>query len=105
LRQTFILCTTYADRVGRTATIGMPDAASRLHFTPPFEWSERNMGKYFLHNRELPEQEAANRWFAFAEENGIDIPRAISIWEDAATEEGEQARRLVSAAGITLETP
>ena len=70
-----------------------------------FETSERNMGKYFLQNHELPEPDAANRWFAYAESHGIDIPKAISIWEDAATEEGAQARRLVSAAGITVEAP
>ncbi|KXU91100.1 hypothetical protein CI15_00435 [Paraburkholderia monticola] len=63
------------------------------------------MGKYFLQNHELPEPDAANRWFAYAESHGIDIPKAISIWEDAATEEGAQARRLVSAAGITVEAP
>ncbi|CAB3805072.1 hypothetical protein LMG28614_06135 [Paraburkholderia ultramafica] len=58
------------------------------------------MGKYFLQNRELPEPDAANRWFAYAESHGIDIPKAISIWEDAATESGTESRRLVSAAGI-----
>lgn len=63
------------------------------------------MGKYFLQNHELPEPDAANHWFAYAETHGIDIPKAISIWEDAATEEGAQARRLVSGAGITVEAP
>lgn len=63
------------------------------------------MGKYFLQNHELPEPDAANAWFAYAEEHGIDIPKAISIWEDAATESGTESRRLVSAAGITIETP
>jgi hypothetical protein len=70
-----------------------------------FEFSERNMGKYFLQNHELPEPDAANTWFAYAECHGIDIPKAISIWEDAATKEGEESRRVVSAAGITIETP
>ena len=69
----------------------------------PFESSEPKMGKYFLQNHELPEPDAANRWFEYAESHGIDIPKAISIWEDAATEEGEEARRLLSAAGITVE--
>ena len=70
-----------------------------------FEINERNMGKYFLQNHELPEPDAANKWFAYAESHGIDIPKAISIWEDAATKDGAEARRLVSAAGITVETP
>ena len=68
-----------------------------------FESSERNMGKYFLQNHELPEPDAANRWFAYAESHGIDIPRAISIWEDAATEEGCESRRAVAKAGIRIE--
>jgi len=70
-----------------------------------FEFSERNMGKYFLQDHELPEPDAANRWFAYAESHDIDIAKAISIWEDAATESGAESRRLVSAAGITVETP
>ncbi|NIF51571.1 hypothetical protein [Burkholderia sp. Ax-1724] len=61
------------------------------------------MGKYFLQNQELPEPDAANRWFAYAESHDIDIPRAIGIWEDAATAAGVESRRLVSAAGITIE--
>ena len=69
------------------------------------EVNERDMGKYFLQNHELPEPDAATRWFAYAESHGIDIPKAISIWEDAATENGVESRRLVSAAGITIETP
>jgi hypothetical protein len=63
------------------------------------------MGKYFLQNHELPEPDAATTWFAYAENHGIDIPKAISIWEDAATESGTASRQLVSAAGITIETP
>ncbi|MEW9580630.1 hypothetical protein [Paraburkholderia sp. DGU8] len=63
------------------------------------------MGKYFLHNHELPEPDAANVWFEYAESRGIDIPKAISIWEDAAAESGTESRRQVSAAGITIETP
>ena len=62
------------------------------------------MGKYFLKNPELPVPDAANRWFAYAESHDIDIWKAISIWEDAATEEGAESRRLVSAAGIRVET-
>ncbi|EEA03942.1 hypothetical protein BH160DRAFT_0854 [Burkholderia sp. H160] len=69
-----------------------------------FESTEHNMGKYFLQNHELPEPDAAIRWFAYAESHGIDIPKAISIWEDAATEDGAEARQLISAAGITVET-
>jgi hypothetical protein len=63
------------------------------------------MGKYFLQNRELPEPDAANTWFAYAEAHGIDIPKAINIWEDAATESGTESRQKVGAAGITIETP
>jgi hypothetical protein len=63
------------------------------------------MGKYFLQNHELPEPDAANKWFAYAASHGIDIPEAISIWEDAATESGTESRQKVSAAGITIETP
>jgi hypothetical protein len=61
------------------------------------------MGKYFVQNAELPEPDAANKWFAYACSHGIDIPKAISIWEDAATETGAQSRQLVSKAGITIE--
>jgi hypothetical protein len=60
------------------------------------------MGKYFLQNHELPEPDAANRWFAYAESHGIDIPKAISIWEDAATERGaESALRSGPRTGVT----
>ncbi|WP_345814291.1 hypothetical protein AAGS40_06025 [Paraburkholderia sp. PREW-6R] len=62
------------------------------------------MGKYFVEQQEFPEPDAANTWFAYAEKHGIDISRAISIWEDAATENGEASRREVGAAGITIET-
>ena len=71
----------------------------------PFQFRERNMGKYFLDDHELPEPDAANRWFAYAESHGIDIARAISIWEDAATESGAKSRKLVGAAGITIDAP
>jgi hypothetical protein len=62
------------------------------------------MGKYFLQSTELPEPDAANAWFAYAESHGIDIPKAISIWEDAATESGAESRRMIGAAGITVDT-
>ena len=61
------------------------------------------MGKYSLQEREIAEPDAANAWFAYAESHGIDIPKAISIWEDAATEEGVESRRLVGQAGIRIE--
>ncbi|MBN3766886.1 hypothetical protein [Burkholderia sp. Ac-20365] len=61
------------------------------------------MGKYFLREREIAEPDAANAWFAYAESHGIDIPKAISIWEDAPTEEGAESRRLVGQAGIRVE--
>jgi hypothetical protein len=61
------------------------------------------MGKYFLQNSEVPEPDAASTWFAYAESHGIDIPKAISIWEDAATESGAESRRVVSAAGIQVD--
>ena len=61
------------------------------------------MGKYFLQNSEVPEPDAANRWFAYAESHGIDIPKAISIWEDAVTESGAESRRIISSAGIRID--
>ncbi|MEM5385678.1 hypothetical protein VSR68_19065 [Paraburkholderia phymatum] len=61
------------------------------------------MGKYFLRDSEIAEPDAANAWFAYAESHGIDIPKAISIWEDAATEEGAGSRRLVEQAGIRID--
>jgi hypothetical protein len=81
--------------------VGTGGAAANTHL----ETSERDMGKYFLHNHELPEPDAANVWFEYAESHGIDIPKAISIWEDAATESGTESRGHVRAAGITIETP
>lgn len=81
----------------------MLHAVARYLLRRHFEASERNMGKYFLQDHELPEPDAANRWFEYAESHGIDIPKAIGIWEDAATEEGAEARRLLNAAGITVE--
>ena len=61
------------------------------------------MGKYLLREREIAEPDAANAWFAYAESHGVDIPRAINIWQDAATEEGVESRRLVGQAGIRIE--
>lgn len=61
------------------------------------------MGKYFLQDSEVPEPDAANRWFAYAESNGIDIPKAISIWEDAATKSGDESRRIIGSAGIRID--
>ncbi|MGF7131796.1 hypothetical protein P3T40_003278 [Paraburkholderia sp. EB58] len=61
------------------------------------------MGKYFLEQAEIPEPDAANTWFAYAGAHGIEIPKAISIWEDAATETGAGSRRIVRSAGITID--
>lgn len=61
------------------------------------------MGKYFLRDSEIAEPDAANAWFEYAESHGIDIPKAISIWEDAATEDGAASRRLVGQAGIRID--
>ncbi len=62
-------------------------------------------GRYFVNEQEIPEPQAANRWFRYAQEHGIDIARAISLWEDAATLEGEQSRGTIQAAGIRIEPP
>jgi hypothetical protein len=58
--------------------------------------------QYFVDEQETPEQQAANRWFAYAEEHDIDIGRAISLWEDAPTPEGEESRNAIAAAGIRI---
>jgi hypothetical protein len=60
------------------------------------------MDQYFLHERPIPEPEASTAWFAYAERHGIDVPRAISIWEDASTPEGEASRQTVAKAGIRV---
>jgi hypothetical protein len=62
-------------------------------------------GRYFINDQEIPEPEAANLWFRYAEEHDIDIGRAISLWEDAATCDGETSRGAVQAAGIRIEPP
>lgn len=61
------------------------------------------MGKYFLRDSEIAEPDAANEWFAYAESHGIEIPKAIGIWEDAATAEGAASRRVVEQAGIRID--
>jgi len=61
------------------------------------------MGKYFLRDRAVAEPDAANAWFAYAGSHGIEISRAISLWEDAASEEGAASRRLVERAGIRID--
>lgn len=62
-------------------------------------------GRYFVDEKEIPEPQAANRWFRYAEEHDIDVARAISLWEDAATPEGGKSRDTVAAAGIRIEPP
>ncbi len=70
----------------------------------PFPVPRAQYGKYFLDDHELPEPDAANRWFAYAESHGIDIAKP-SASEDAATESGAESRKLVGAAGITIDAP
>lgn len=62
-------------------------------------------GRYFVDEQEIPEPHAANRWFRYAQDHGIDVARAISLWEDAAEPDGEQSRDAVSAAGIRIVPP
>jgi hypothetical protein len=62
------------------------------------------MGKYFMRGAEVPEPRAAECWFSYAETHDIEISRAISIWEDAATAEGDASRRTVGDAGIRIDT-
>jgi hypothetical protein len=61
--------------------------------------------RYFIDEHEIPEPQAANNWFSYAEEHDIDIGRAISLWEDAATPEGGQSRSAIAAAGIRIVPP
>ncbi|MBP0589034.1 hypothetical protein J8I87_04705 [Paraburkholderia sp. LEh10] len=63
------------------------------------------MGKYSLREREAPGPDAANAWSAYAENHGIDIPKPIGVWEDAASKEGADSRRLVEQAGIRADLP
>lgn len=60
------------------------------------------MDQYFLDDRPIPEPEASTAWFRYAERNGIELPRAISLWEDASTPEGEASRQAVAKAGIRV---
>ncbi|CAG9195617.1 conserved hypothetical protein [Paraburkholderia tropica] len=62
-------------------------------------------GRYFVDDHEIPEPQAANRWFSYAQQHGIDVARAISVWEDAATLEGETSRATVAGCGIRIEPP
>ncbi len=61
------------------------------------------MGKYFLEGREVAETDAAAAWFTHAASCGIEVSRAIDLWEDAATAEGDASRRAVGEAGIRIE--
>ena len=49
-----------------------------------------------------PKLGASTAWFGYAERNGIDVSRAISLWEDAFDPEGEQSREAVAKAGIRV---
>ena len=60
------------------------------------------MDQYFLHDRSISEAEASTAWFDYAERHGIELPRAISLWEDASTPEGEAGRQAVAKAGIRV---
>lgn len=60
------------------------------------------MDQYFLDDRPIAEAEASTAWFDYAERNGIEVPRAISLWEDASTPEGEASRQAVAKAGIRV---
>ncbi|PLZ03587.1 hypothetical protein CY652_04140 [Burkholderia sp. WAC0059] len=65
----------------------------------------RLTGKYFVNGLETPEKDAASRWFDYAQAQGIDVSRAISLWEDAALPDGDQGRAAVGQAGIRIELP
>lgn len=60
------------------------------------------MDQYFLDDRPVAEAQASTAWFEYAERNGIDLPRAISLWEDASTPEGEASRQVVDRRGSAL---
>ncbi|QGZ61656.1 hypothetical protein [Paraburkholderia acidisoli] len=62
-------------------------------------------GRYYVADKEITEQQAASRWFRYAQEHDVDVSRAISVWEDAATLEGERSRETVAAAGIRILPP
>jgi hypothetical protein len=61
------------------------------------------MLKYFLDDREVTETDAATAWFERAENHGIDVSKAIGIWEDASEATGENSRRIVGQSGIRVE--
>jgi hypothetical protein len=61
------------------------------------------MHKYFIDDQEVDETAAAAAWFDRAENQGIDIPKAISLWEDASERTGEESRRIVAHAGVRVE--
>jgi hypothetical protein len=61
------------------------------------------MLRYFLDDREVTETDAATAWFDRAENRGIDVPKAIGIWEDASEATGEDSRRIVEQSGIRVE--
>ena len=62
-------------------------------------------GRYFDTDQEIPESQAASRWFRYAGENDIEISRAISLWEDAATPEGESSREKIAGCGVRIVPP
>ncbi|PCE26804.1 hypothetical protein BWP39_08415 [Paraburkholderia acidicola] len=61
------------------------------------------MGTYFVKDHAVPEPQAATLWFTYAGNHGIEISRAINIWEDAATDAGTESRDIVERAGIRIE--
>ncbi len=61
------------------------------------------MHRYYIDDQEVSEMAAAAAWFDRAERHGIDIPKAISLWEDASEETGEESRRLVAHSGVRVE--
>jgi hypothetical protein len=60
------------------------------------------MLKYFLDDK-VSEADAAVAWFVRAENRGIDVSKAIRIWEDAAELAGDTSRRVVAQSGIRVE--
>jgi hypothetical protein len=61
--------------------------------------------QYFEADREIPEPQAANLWFRYAQEQGIEIARAISLWEDAVTPEGGPSRASIASSGLRIVPP
>ena len=61
------------------------------------------MTQYFLGDRLVSEPAASTVWFDYAERSGIDVSRAISLWEDAAMPDGKASRQAVAQAGIRVE--